>query len=103
MSQSFTVDSSQLRALAAAWEASATVIANNPAPDVVARCPADLAGSHTAWVCSQATVRMSEELTNAVRRITEIVGAATASSTSYDGVDGVQAATYTAGCSGAVS
>lgn len=103
MSQPFTVDSSQLRALAAAWEASATVIANNPAPDVMARCPADLAGSHTAWVCTQTAARMSEQLANAVHRITGIMGAATASSTSYDAADGAQAATYTTGCSGAVS
>lgn len=102
MTEQFTVDSDGLRALAAAWDDVVSAIADNPGPDLVARCPANLAGSHTAWVCSQTAVHMAQDLTDAVRRITAIVGAATTTSTSYDGVDGTQAATYSAPAPSAV-
>lgn len=94
MSQPFAVDSDQLRALAAEWDDVITMIGTNTGPDAVAACPANVAGSHTAWACTKAPEHMADELAAAVARIREMVGEATSSAAGYDAVDEAQVNVY---------
>lgn len=95
MGESFAASVAELDALGRAWERVADALSVVTGADAVRRCPPSLAGSHTAWVCSQVAPHMADELAAAVQRVAGLSGAASHAGAAYDAQDGAQAALYT--------